>query len=132
MPRVARRAIRVDREARRIAAVEPVVAFRAQAAQFAQAEQLVVATVRHDVISDARRHDATGLQAKPAQRLDVQLMPPAALPAGGGVPSVDVRTVRHLLNLSECTANGSALLYNLAMLGIRRLPPPAITFAAVF
>jgi hypothetical protein len=61
MPRVAWRAIRVDGEARSFGAVEPVVTFRAKAAELAEAKQLIVTTVRHDVISDTRRHDATDL-----------------------------------------------------------------------
>jgi site-specific DNA recombinase len=55
----------------------------------------IVAFVGRDVISDHRRHDVATLEAKPTQRLDMQLMPPAAQPACRALPSVLLAAVGH-------------------------------------
>ncbi len=55
----------------------------------------MVAAVRLDVIGDRSSRDVAALQAELAQWLDAQLVPAAALPGGGAVPSVNFRTVRH-------------------------------------
>jgi hypothetical protein len=96
MPRIGRRAIRADgRAAWPIGAVEPVVAFGAQAPELAEPERGEVASVRLDMVGDRCRYDVAALKAEPTQRLNVQLMRAAALPARGAIPAVNVRCVRH-------------------------------------
>src|SRR5215831_18019346 len=51
--------------------------------------------MRRDVVGDRCWHDTIGLQAKPAQWLDTQLMRSAALPARGPIPAVNFRTMWH-------------------------------------
>jgi hypothetical protein len=94
MLRIGGRAILAHREARGIVGVEPVVAIDTQAAERTQPERGEVASMRRDVVGDGRWRDAVGLQAKPTQWFDMQLMRPAALPASGAIPAVDIRTVR--------------------------------------
>jgi len=95
MVRVGRRAVLADRCARGIVGVEPVMAFRAQAAELAEPECVVVPSMRRDVVGDGRWRDAASFQAQPAQGLDHELMRSAACPARGAIPSVDLRRVRH-------------------------------------
>jgi len=83
MARVGRRAVLADRGARAIGAVEPVVAVGAQASELAEPERGEVASMRHDMVGDARWRDAPSFQAKPTQWLDHELMRSAALPASG-------------------------------------------------
>jgi hypothetical protein len=75
--------------------VERIVALGAQRAKLAKPECIVVTAMWFDVISDRRRRHATGLEADAAQWLDHELVRSAALPAGGAIPTVDLRTVRH-------------------------------------
>ena len=96
MVRVGRRAVLADRRARAIGAIEPVVAVGAQAAELAEPERCEVASVRLDMVSDGRWRDEAGLQAKPTQWLDHELMRSAALPASGAVPAMNFQTMRHL------------------------------------
>jgi hypothetical protein len=84
-----------DWRPRGIVGVEPVVALGAQAAELAEPECGEIASVRLDMVGDGRRRDAACFQAEPTQRLDTQLMRPAALPASGAVPAMNVRRVRH-------------------------------------
>src|SRR5262245_50834454 len=92
---VGRGAVLADRGARAIGAIEPVVAVGAQAAELAEPERCEVASVRLDMVGDGRGRDETSLQAEPTQWLDHELMRSAACPAGGAIPSVDLRRVRH-------------------------------------
>lgn len=95
MARVRRGAILAHRGARGIVGVQPVVAIGAQAAKLTQPERIEVAAMRRDVIRDGRRRYVACLQAQPAQRLDHELMGSAAVPAGGAIPAMNFRTVRH-------------------------------------
>ena len=95
MVRVGRGAILADWRARGTTRVEPVVAVGAQAAELAQLERGEIAAMRRDMISNGRWRDATGVQAKPTQRLDVELMRSAASPARGAIPAMNFRTMRH-------------------------------------
>ena len=92
---VGRGAILADRGARGVVGVESIVAVGAQAAQRAQLERGEVATMRRVMVSDGCWRDATSLQTKPTQRLDTKLMRSAALPIGGAIPAVNLRTVWH-------------------------------------
>src|SRR5262245_45424019 len=96
MVRIRRRAVLADRGARGVVrTVEPIVAVGAKAAKLTEPERGVVASMRHDMISNGRRRHAAGFQAKPTQWLDHELMPPAAAPARGAIPAIDFRTIRH-------------------------------------
>jgi len=67
----------------------------AQAAKLTEPERCEVASVRLDMVSDGRWRDAAIFQAKPTQRLDHELIRSAALPAGGAIPAMNFRTMRH-------------------------------------
>src|SRR5262249_45006487 len=64
--RIAGRAILANRGAWDVVGVEPVVAVRAQAAELAEPERVVVPSMRRVVVSDGRWSDAACLQAQPA------------------------------------------------------------------
>jgi hypothetical protein len=95
MVRIGRGAVLADRRARGIVRIEPVVAFGAQAAELAEPECVVVPSMRRDVVGDGRWRDAARFQAEPTQWFDHELMRSAACPAGGAVPTMDIRTMRH-------------------------------------
>jgi hypothetical protein len=58
---IERRAVLTDRVARVIGVVEAIVAGLAEVAERAESERGEVTPMRHDVISDRRRHDMTAL-----------------------------------------------------------------------
>jgi len=66
MARVGRRAVLANRCARGIVGVQAVVTVGAQAAERAEPECVVVATMRRDVVGDGCWGDAACLQAQPA------------------------------------------------------------------
>ena len=70
MLRVGRRAVLANRRARAIGAIQPVVAFGAQASELAEPECVVVPSVRLDMVGDGRWRDAPGFQAQPTQWFD--------------------------------------------------------------
>ena len=75
----------------------------AQAAKLAQAKQLIISPVRHDVIRDRRHRHAAGLQTSPVQRLDPELIPSPAQPFAPIVPAMNVTFVRHGRTIACCT-----------------------------
>ena len=92
---IARAAVLKHWRARVIGTIKPVMAGLAEAAERAQAEGGKVTSMRLDVISDRRRLDLAGFQTQPAQRLDHQLVCPAAQPASGAVPAMLFVSVGH-------------------------------------
>jgi hypothetical protein len=99
MARIARRAIGPHRRPRphrrTIVRIETVMALGAHRAKLAQAEEFIIAAMRHHVVGYRRRRHAVGLQANLAKRLKPQLMPPPALPFTPIVPTMDMTFVRH-------------------------------------
>ena len=99
--RIGRRTIRTDRRVRAVRMIKGVMTVRTERAERAKPELDVVAAMALDVIGDCRRHHVPKLQAGPAQRLDVQLMPAAALPASSRVPAVNFGAAWHQDPLSS-------------------------------
>jgi RES domain-containing protein len=67
----------------------------AKTAELAEPERSEIAAMRHDVVANGCWRDAASFQAEPTQWFDHELMRSAACPAGGAVPAMDVRRVRH-------------------------------------